>query len=125
MPRYFCLARPPFYANYPDRPQKPTAIEAWYPEMRRVPGGGDRYALGQLDYAEPLPLETIQHWTLWPADRTEWAQLVFWREGGGNPVEVDSIRSDYMNAPVADLFEMNKNNIVLAEAALVLLGRLP
>ena len=122
MPRYFCLARPPFYANYPDRPQAPTAIEVWYPEMRCVPGGGDRYALGQLDYAEPLPLDTIHHWTLWPADRKEWAELVFFKEAGGDPTEAAIIRADYVGAPLEDLRNILANGHVLAEAALVLRG---
>ena len=77
--RYYCMARPPAYANYPDRPQKPTALEVWMP-ARVFPGSDGRWALGWLEYENALPVETVDHWTLWPENEVERAELVFFRE---------------------------------------------
>lgn len=77
---YFTLARPPSYANYPDKPAQPTALDIWMP-MKDIPGHPGWQALGWIEYDEPLGFETVWHWSLLPADPVEWANFQFWKEG--------------------------------------------
>lgn len=75
--RYYCAARPPWYAQVPDGS---TASEVWMPGRRVLDLPGDWHALGWVEYAAPLEYETLNHWSLVPADEKERAGLTLWRK---------------------------------------------
>jgi hypothetical protein len=107
------------YANYPDRPQQPVALEVWN-VMQPVCGKGEKWgefwAFGWLEYAEPLPLDVVHHWSLLPDDKIEWANLQFYKEGPDG----ENIKADFLSHTVEELREFIPGN--LTEAAIILKG---
>lgn len=84
---------------------------------RRIPceATGDRRALGWVDYEKPLSLDTVRHWSLWPADRVEQAELAFFREG-----EIGaSLRAEFAAMSIEELQALD-SEVWLRDEAIVL-----
>jgi len=113
---YLYRNRPPWIGTQPDGYDK---YEAWQPPHGHESGHEGQYFHGVITYPEPLTLEQVHKWELWPVDRKVRAEYAFWLEGdegwpGG------WLRESYMDADVAELLKHAENGDTLAKAALVL-----
>lgn len=108
--RYYCISRPPTYANVKSGW---TNAQVWMP-ARATFWGKDRtkfYALGWVEY-EQLSIEEIRKWELLPEDTTEWSEMIFSIHAERDGVTVDDMKSDYLSYTVEELKEMVHSDLV-------------
>lgn len=65
--RYHCVSRPPMFACYPTEGYTVVMSDAWMP-MREVEGLAPIRSFGFVDYAEILPIDVAEHYSLVPQD---------------------------------------------------------
>ena len=73
--RYYCLNRPPGYAQIPDLWYD---YEVWMPGREVEVGDWARWVLGWVDFVKPLSHEQAWKWELMPADEKEWEAQLKW-----------------------------------------------
>ena len=110
MPTYRYMCRPPGIGCQPDG-FDPDTREMWLP-AKEIDG---RHFFGRVEYPEPLPMEKIWHFDLWPEDEVERAELTFYREHE----DAGWMREHYLEQPVEFLRE-HADRCRFAAAALVL-----
>ena len=71
MPKYLYRNRPPWIGTQPDGYEK---YEAWQPPHGHGSGREGQYFHGVVTYAEPLPLELVHRYELWPVSTRRGAQ---------------------------------------------------
>ena len=108
MTRYPYRNRPPSIGCQPDG-FIPDTREAWLP-AREIEG---RYFLGCVEYLNPLSFDDIHRYELWPTDKVEWAEYIFWLESS------DWLRADYLSQDDETL-EKYASRDIKAQAALIL-----
>lgn len=109
MASYLFRNRPPGIGCQPDGW---VNRETWMPAKEIQ----DRFFLGQVEYAEPLPFEQVKRYELWPESELERAEYVFWLEDE----DADWLRADYLAQPVEMLRQYAPRD-QKAQAALIIL----
>lgn len=114
--QYLFKSRPPGIGCQPDG-FVPDTMEAWYPAKSHESCPTRRF-FGSVEYEEPLPFERIDHYSLYPVNLLERAEMVFWREGES----ADWLRKNYLSQSVEDLRDFAyERDDEKARAALIIL----
>jgi len=130
--RYYMLSRPPSIGTHP----KGTIASAVWMPRQEIPGT-QRVALGWIEYAQPLPMYDIWHYSLFCADVKERAMYVFWNKcrEAGKLDENEQMPEDYwifqsyMEHPIGELLDAYRRRraggSLTVWAALILRNALP
>jgi len=110
MANYLFRNRPPGIGCQPDGW---VNRETWMPAKEIQ----ERFFLGQVEYAEPLPFEQVKRYELWPESELERAEMIFWLEGE----DAGWLRTDYLSQPLDRLEKYAARYDQKAQAALIIL----
>lgn len=79
--RYYLLYRPPHIGTHPA--QGEVARDVWFPSRRipaeHQPEGGERHALGWVEYDRQLSEDEVYRYDLYPAAMQERERSELWR----------------------------------------------
>ncbi len=94
MYKYYLRNRPPGPGTYPEGA---IEVEAYVPG-RQVPEiQGTHCFHGHVVYLEPLGLEQVWRYELWPADKVQWALYVFYIRADRDCEVARRLLSSYLN----------------------------